>query len=174
MMAADPYAWRNWATTVEGWEDVPPPMRDRLSAFLAPVLVKVAELATALDGGTDVDVIAALAAALTCVGSACATDIDESVLAVFEESMQKTDAATVRDSTTVVHAVLEHLAAPIAYVTLALLLERVIRATVQNRAAYWTDVDVLVVAADALELQTRGTLVLVASHKLPAASYQVM
>jgi hypothetical protein len=170
-MTDEPCSWRNWSTTVESTPDVATDVRDRLSAFLDPVLAHLDTLAARCAGADNVALIGALCSYVQHLDP---TDLaNELVADVYEQAMAVANDADVRAWTAIIAERLKAAALPIRWAVAGLLLERVVRASRVGRVAAF-DPDALVMAADDLERAVQHLLRGVLTRAIPATSYRAM
>jgi hypothetical protein len=163
--------WTHWTTVLEWSPDVAPAVQARLGAFLDLVLHKLATLAAHCNGGNSVDVIVALSGYVQQLDPVSA--VNERIEIVRQQAMAVAHEGQVRTWTAIVTDLLDGDARPIQWATSALLLERLLRAARLSRAE-WGDRDVLVTAADGLELEVRHLLTDVLQYRIPSTSYRLM
>jgi hypothetical protein len=154
----DPCSWSSWSLRID-WNVTPGDRhREKLEAFLAPVLRAVERLAQAFDGGRDVDVVGAMSDYLVRCDDVSSPAVDDLLVDLHVEAMTWADAGCVDAWTTVLDQVFADDAMIVAYVAVAVLLERVLRATLTARADAWPDPELLHSAVEALEAHVRWVL----------------
>jgi hypothetical protein len=170
----DPCSWSSWSLRLD-W-NVPPGdrHREKLEAFLAPVLRAVERLAKALDGGRDVDVVEALSGYLVRCDEVSSPDVDDLLADLSVEAMTWADAERVDAWTTVLDQVFADDPVLVAYVAVCVLLERVLRATLTTRADALEAPDLLHSAIEALEAHVRWVLRHVLLGTVPPSLYRKM
>jgi hypothetical protein len=173
-MSAETCTWRNWQTTVEWDEDTPPGIKIRLGGFFDRMLPMLDMLARRVDGAIDTDAIAALSGQLQQLGPMPSPWADDTLTALHAWSTAIAEEARVTRHRTELEAALEGEPASVGWAAVAVLLERILRATLASRYELLEDPDGVLMAADVLEHQVRQVLVFVCTGQVSAADYRTM
>jgi hypothetical protein len=88
-------AWSRWTTQIEFSDAAGNRYREKLEAFLDPVLMVVERLAIACHGGRDVDIVAAFTEYLVRCDQVPAPKIDDLLAGIYAEAMFHADGAKV-------------------------------------------------------------------------------
>jgi hypothetical protein len=165
--------WRQWSTRVEWDGEVDPAIKERLGTFLDRAMARTAILAAGLNGGTDLDIVAALSGHLQQLATALASDAEETARAIAEWAIETADETEVSHWRLAIAWTLEDDAVAVQFVAVAVLLERICHAVVAGRPELDTE-GVLAAATDRLEEHTRSVLRGVLSGRISASTYRVM
>jgi hypothetical protein len=165
--------WRDWTSRLEWDGDVEPAIKDRLASFLNRAMDKIAALAAGLDGGTDLDIVAALSGELRPLGAALASEAEDTAQAIHEWAIETADRTEVRTWQRAIAGMLEAESTAVQFVSVAVLLERICHAVVAGCPELDTE-GVLAAAADRLEQHTRAVLAGVQAGRISPSTYRTM
>ena len=157
--------WTRWTTSFEWAPDCDPTLRGRVEAFLERAMRKTAILAARLHEGIDTDLIVAMALYFEQVGTVFHSEAGEAIDDIHAWVVTYSDETRVGHWTQVIQDTLAEEAAPIQFVSVAILAGRVIHAAMARCEGPDTEGDRLP-ATDALEARIREVLRDVLTHKI--------
>lgn len=177
-MTDDDTRWTAWKTEVE-WPEterpVAPAVKHALEGFLARVLIGVDTLAATLKARRDLDVVAVLADRLERLDAPGVPAVDPIVVMLGAEAAGLADHVAVSNRMKALDDVLAGQPVPVAWVSIALLVERVCRAmAAAGREGQFDEPDDVLMVAATLEGQVREVLGAVARREIAPNTYRVM